>query len=239
MIYQTRGIILRRINLGETDRIITVLTEDFGKIKVLAKGVRKTLSKMAGHLEPFCLTKLQIVEGKNLDIFTGAQVEKSFLDMRIDLAKTNACFYMAEIIDKMIEEGDKHVEIFDLLNSTLEHVNILSGPLLVSYFEINFLAETGFRPELYSCIKCQNKIKQEKNNFDFAGGGLTCQTCSVGSEISEPAIKLIRLCLKHSFSEIKKIKLTPELISEVGQITGIYIKHIHQNDFKSQKYLIN
>jgi len=236
--YKTKGIILRRTNLGEADRIITIFTDKFGKIKVIAKGVRKTLSKMAGHLEPFCLTKLQIAEGRNLDIITSAEVEKCFFDIRSDLAKIKTCFYLAEIIDKMVEERDAHPEIFELLDTTLGHANELIEPLLISYFEINFLAEMGFYPELYHCVKCRKKIVSGKNSFDFAHGGVVCENCSSGRPVSDDTIKLIRLLLQHKFSQIKKIKLTPDIVTEIKLLTNYYLKHIHQRDFKSERFLV-
>jgi len=237
MLYKTRGIILKRTNLGEADRIVTIFTEDYGKIKVVAKGVRKTLSKMAGHLEPFCLTNFQIAKGRNLDTVTGAMVEKCFFGLRSDLEKTNACFYMAEIVDKMVEESVVHEEIFYLLDSAFSHANDLISPLLISYFEINFLSEMGFKPELYECVSCSAKIKAGGNNFDFNHGGLVCTECGPARAISDQAIKLIRLFLKHDFASINRIKVTPELISEIQIITSYYLKHIHQKDMKSEKYL--
>lgn len=264
MLYKTRGIILKRSNLGEADRIVTILTEKYGKVRVVAKGVRKTLSKMAGHLEPFCLTRLQMVEGRNLDIITSAEVEECFYGLRSDLGKTNACFYMAEVIDKMVEEGEPHLEIFDLLCSALRHADLLVEPLLISYFEINFLSEMGFSPELYHCTKCREAVTPTKNNFDFGLGGLVCEACgtygvdnvdniagasslssdrpvmaaSADRAISDEAIKLIRLCLKHRFQDIQKIKITPALTREIKSLTSHYLKHIHQKDFKTAKYLV-
>lgn len=237
MQYKTRGIILKRTNLGEADRIVTILTEKFGKIRAVAKGVRKTLSKMAGHLEPFCLTRLELAEGRNLDIICGAEVQKCFFDLRNDLDKTNVGFYLAEIIDKMVEERQPHIEIFDLLDLALGHTNDSPDPLLISFFEINFLSHMGFAPELYHCLNCQQVIVEKENYFDYNRGGLVCIDCGSGKKISAQAIKLIRLLLKNNFSMIKKIKIDNNLIIEVQTLTSQYLKHIHQNDFKSERFL--
>lgn len=237
MQYKCRGIILKRTNLGEADRIITIFTDKFGKIRVVAKGVRKTLSRMAGHLEPFCLTRLELAEGKNLDVITGAQVEKCFLPLRSDLEKTNASFYFTEVIDKMVEEREPHSEIYHLLDDTLEHINDIAGPLLKPYFEINFLTEMGMRPELYSCLHCNEKITSSNNNFDFSHGGLVCENCGAGFKISDNAIKMLRLFLKHQFKKIKNIKMDQDLIAELNKVCSHYLKHFYQKDFKSERYL--
>ena len=235
--FKTYGIILKRQNFGEADRIVTILTEKFGKIRVLAKGVRKTLSKMAGHLEPFCLTRLELAEGRNLDIICGAEVKNSFFEIRNDLQKTTISFYMAEIIDKMMEEGQAHEEIFHLFRSTLEHANEVIGPLLISYFEINFLDQMGFKPELYNCLICRKDIRAGENRFDFNHGGLICASCGQGHVVSSDLIKILRLFLRHDFTTIKKIKAEAKLIREVQTLTSQYLKHIHQQDFKSERFL--
>lgn len=237
MQYKTLGIILKRTNLGEADRIITILTDKFGKIRVVAKGVRKTLSRMAGHLEPFCLSRLELVEGKNLDIITGAQMEKCFLNLRSNLEKTNASFYFTEVIDKMVEEREPHPEIYHLLENTLVHINDIMEPLLKPYFEINFLSEMGFCPELYHCLSCKEKISCSDNNFDFTHGGLVCGNCNSGKKVSDNAIKLMRLFLSRRFEQIKKFDVDEILIKEVQQVCSQYLRHLYQKDFKSERFL--
>lgn len=238
MNYKTNGIILKRQNFGEADRIVTIMTEDLGKVRAIAKGVRKTLSKMAGHLEPFCLTRLELAEGRNLNVICGAEVKEPFLEIRNDLAKTSLSFYMAEIIDQMTEEAEPHKEIFYLLQSVLEHANDAQEPLLISYFELNFLEQMGFRPELFNCLKCNSEIEDAVNHFDYIHGGLVCGECGGANPVSARAIKVLRLFLKHDFATIKKIKVDEDLISEIQKITNRYLKHIHQQDFKSERFVV-
>src|SRR3990172_809361 len=161
--YKTKGIILKRTNLGEADRIITIYTEKHGKVKAVAKGVRKTLSKLAGHLELFCLTDFIIAEGRNLDTICSAETIKCFFKLRNNLNSTHQAYYLAEIIDKMTEENESHPEVFDLLDEVLERIDNRQDKLLFSYFIINFLATSGFKPELYYCLKCRNKISSTGN----------------------------------------------------------------------------
>lgn len=237
MQYKCRGIILKRTNLGEADRIVTIFTDKYGKIKVIAKGVRKTLSRMAGHLEPFCLSQLELAEGRNLDIITGAQVKKCFLPLRSDLEKTNAAFYFMEIIDKMTEERVSQPQIYHLLDQTLDHINDIIEPLIKPYFEINFLSEMGLQPELYHCLSCSEKLTISDNGFDFDHGGIICNKCGKGVKISDQAIKVLRLFLKHNFKQIKNIKIDKELIKEICHISSHYLKHFYQKEFKSERYL--
>ncbi len=240
MTYKTKGIILKRINLNEADRILTIYTQDRGKIKVIAKGIRKMLSKMAGHLEPFCLVDLNIAEGRNLDIVTDVQTIKCFIKLRDNLKTTNSAYYLAEIIEKIIHENESHPEIFDLLENSLEKLNSAQEKLLLAYFEINFLAEIGYRPELYKCLSCNKKISAGGNSFDFESGGLICKNCSktaASMEISDSAIKIMRILLSRPVDSINKIKINHNVILEVEDIARKYLQYISQEEFKSRKFL--
>ena len=102
------------MNYGEADRILTILTEKQGKIKAIAKGSRKILSKLAGALEPFCLVNFIFHEGKSFYIVTSAVVEKRFEKIHTDIDKTAKAFYIGELIDRALEEKQNHPEIFEL-----------------------------------------------------------------------------------------------------------------------------
>lgn len=237
MTFKTKGIVLRRTNLGEADRILTILTEKYGLIRAVAKGVRKTLSHLAGHLEPFCVADFLIAEGRNLDIIAGADVKKCHLTLRGNLESTQTAFYLAEIIDRMLPEREKHPEIFELLDETLEHLNSAPGKLLISYFELNFLASIGYHPELEKCVRCQAKLSDKNNHFDFEAGGIKCEKCDGGRLISQDAIKALRLFLKHRLSTIQKIKTNKKLTKEISDTTSDYLRHINQKEFKSKRFL--
>lgn len=238
MTYKTRGIIIKRTNLGETDRIVTILTDNHGLIRVVAKGVRKTLSKLAGHMEPFCVTDLLIAEGRNLDVVTGAVVKKCHLNLRNSLERTQTAYYLAEIVDRMLAERDPHEDIFELLDETLEHLNSEPPKLLTSYFELNFLAATGFHPELNKCVHCHKNLCLDKNRFDFSSGGVVCEDCGQGKVISNDAIKTLRLFLRHRLSTIKKINTNPELSREIIGICSYYLTFVNQKEFNSRSIVL-
>lgn len=238
MTYKTKGIILKRTNLGEADRILTVLSEKHGKIRIVAKGIRKTLSKLGGHLELFCLTDLMIAEGRNLDVVTGAETIKCFLRLRSNLETTHTAYYLAEIIENLMAENQAHPEIFYLLDDVLEHLENGKSKLLLAYFELNFLNYSGFRPELYKCLKCSKKIESGENYFDFLSGGLMCADCGKGNfKITDEAIKVLRLFLSRKIAAIQTINTDQVLAREVEKISSIYITSIAEKEFKSKRFL--
>jgi DNA repair protein RecO (recombination protein O) len=118
--YKTQGIVLKRINFGEADRIITLYTKNFGKITAVAKGVRKMTSRKRGSLEIFNLVEFFAARGKTMDVITEVETLKTFESWRKDLHKVGIAYEMAEMVDRLTVEESEQEEIFDLLSSSLE-----------------------------------------------------------------------------------------------------------------------
>ena len=238
-IYKTRGIIINRTNFGEADRIVTILTYEHGKIKTIAKGVRKVKSHFGGNLEPFCLSLLNIAEGRNLDVITSAEIEKSFLNLRKKVNATKEAYYYSELIDKLTESNDPHPEIFNLLSSVLDNLNGIKSDILIPYFEWNLLSHLGYHPELYHCVNCRKKLKEdEKIYFNFTMGGIICQNCAKNDlELTTQVIKLLRLFLKHQILALTKIKIDTNSLTEVKHIARLYLYDKSDKSFKSQRFL--
>ena len=121
--YKTEGIIIKRINFGEADRILTIFTKHYGKIKAIAKGIRKIKSRRAPHLELFNQTVLFLYKGKNLDIITEAQLVDSFSTLRKNLRKVAFAFGVCELVDQLTREGQKQLKAYELLKACLNDLN--------------------------------------------------------------------------------------------------------------------
>src|SRR5690348_4159775 len=102
--YSTKAVILKRTDLGEADRIVTLMTANKGKMHAIAKGVRRPISKMGGHLDLLCHSQLQVAQGRNLDIITQAQGLENFLHLRVSQWHMTCGFYLAELVDRFLEE---------------------------------------------------------------------------------------------------------------------------------------
>lgn len=245
MHYQTRGIILRRRKVGEADRLLTIYTEKKGKIQVIAKGSRKILSKLAGHIEPFYLSDLSIIKGKGLSILAGAELIDSFINLRENDLKTASAYYICEVLDNLIVGTEPSEEIFLLLLNTLKNLKNIDNSLLLRHFEINLLAYLGHKPELDKCVKCGKILKVESNYFSNSSGGVICQNCHEENadfvKISADTIKILRLLLVYKNPMIvEKIKDIPEVEQETEQIILNYIVYITGKKLKTVhvKYLL-
>ncbi len=121
--YSTEAIVLKRIDLGEADRILTLFTPGKGKIHAVAKGTRRPISKLAGHVDLLCRSQLQVAVGRNLDIVTQAEGRENFLHLRNDLWHMTCGFYLAELVDRFVEDQTQHYDIYVLLLDTLRYLD--------------------------------------------------------------------------------------------------------------------
>lgn len=146
MLYETQGIIIKKTNLGEFDRLLTVYTKDFGKILVRAKAVRKNQAKLKGHLELFLHSHLIFAQGKNLDIVTNAEIIEDFPYLHQRLPCLAAAYYLAELVDKLIAGPEKDENIWPLLLLGFENLNRpgVEIKLLISNFENKLLEFLGY-----------------------------------------------------------------------------------------------
>lgn len=142
--FKTEGIILNRSNFGEADRILTIYTKSHGKIRAIAKGVRKITSRKAGSLELFNHSAIFLAKGKNLDIISEVQVINSFRRWRKSLFCVGLAYYLCELVDKLTPDEQENQQVFDLLAGYLAKIGILKPLALVRGFEEGLLRELGF-----------------------------------------------------------------------------------------------
>ena len=146
--YRTEGIILKRTNYGEADRILTVFTKHFGKISVIARGIRKISSKKGGNLELFNQVKISLAKGRNLDIVTEAEVINSFKDWRKNLKKVALAYRLCELVDKLTAERVESEEIYKILVNYLANLSSIKNlQLAINDFELSLLQYLGFWPK--------------------------------------------------------------------------------------------
>lgn len=141
--YKTEGIVLKRFNFGETDRLLTIFTKHDGKIKAIAKGVRRLKSRKAGDLELFNQLRLVIAEGKNLDMITEVELVQSFSQLRQNLKKVVQAFQIVEALDKLTPEGEPNQRLFALLLASLTDLDRGQEGIVLE-FEIQLLRGLGF-----------------------------------------------------------------------------------------------
>ncbi|MFA6963465.1 MAG: DNA repair protein RecO [Patescibacteria group bacterium] len=239
---RVRAVVLKGTNFGEADRILTVLTDRLGKIKVMAKGIRKIKSHLAGALEPFMLVDLQLHEGKTFYIVTGAAIERPFHSLHENFGKVGQAFYFGELVDRFIEERQKIPEIFQLFENGLEQIEIGIRSIVLRGFELKIVEYAGFKPELNNCVHCKEKIAPGENFWDSVEGGIICTNCQKihhhGERIGDEAVKLLHFFERSDLGTISRLKLAESAEKEVEKILANYVGSILERELKSKIFLI-
>ena len=145
--YSSEGIILKRSNFQEADRILTVFSKRYGKITLLAKGIRKLGSRKRGHLEIFSEIKFQAVASSGFDILTEAITINNFNKLRLNLNRVTLAYYFCEVLNKIVKEDEKHDELFELLSKSLKELETAKNlKTLRKDFIVKLLVELGYWP---------------------------------------------------------------------------------------------
>jgi DNA repair protein RecO (recombination protein O) len=240
-IYRTEAVVIRRSDFGEADRLLTLITP-MGKRRVVAKGARKTTSRLAGHIELFTHAGLLLAVGRNLDIVTQSTILHSFDTLRGDLRRIGAAYYVAELIDRLIEEEDENRPAFELLVATLAALDTTNNiDLALRFYELRLLGFLGYRPQLYHCAVCQETLTEATNRFSSMAGGALCQRCAQADRSAVPmslsAFKLLRFLQAQPLEAIERLNISSNTREEVEKLLRSYIRRILERDLKSVTFL--
>ena len=217
MDYKYTGIILGKKDVGETDRIYTIYTLESGKIRVLAKSVRKANAKLAGFLENFNLAEIFVAKNQGMGKITGSLVINNFPKIRENLETVQSVFASIELLSKLIKDENKDPKIFTLLKEYLEVANNLSNQednnkleIISLGFTFKLFEELGYKIEAGNCMECGGKIKEGNNFFDPEQGGIICEKCypnaKKGFRINPNSIKILRIIFQNSLKSLAKLK---------------------------------
>ena len=256
------AVVLRHINWGEADRLLWLFSREMGKVRAVAKGVRKPRSRKAGHVEPFTRVSLQLARGRDMLLVTQAEAMDAYLPLHEDLLRMGYASYVVELLDRFTYEEGENRPLYRLLTDTLERIGKEAGPapgpgqtvaspeaasqgsrlaLAVRYYEIRLLDLLGFRPQLFECAVCGNEILAEDQYFSAALGGVLCPNCGLNAPgarpISQNALRHLRHFQRSSYTEATRAHLTSELDRELEQIMQHYLTYLLERGLNTPEFL--
>lgn len=239
-LYKTEAVVLRQRRLGEADRILTILTPAYGKMQVKAKGVRRTTSRMAGHLQPLTRCLVQLARGHANDVIAGCQTLDSFRPLRDDLDRLSRALYAAELVELITPEHAPAPATYRLLTDSLQRLAACEGDpdLVLRYLEMRLLHRAGFRPQLDRCVGCGGELAPEQNFFAPLAGGAVCSLCAAGARpLSLNGLKVLRLLQRAPYNEIARLKLPPALSQEVERHLHAYVVAVLERDVNAAAFI--
>ena len=192
-LYRDEAVVVRTYKLGEADRIVVLFTRDRGKVRAVAKGVRKTSSRFGARLEPASHIAVQLYEGRELDTITQAESLESFRTLRDDLERITRSASMLEAVDHMTPERERNTKLYTMLVGALRTLSQHDHPLIVPAFFFKLLALEGLRPMVDVCVICERE--DSLCAFDLDEGGALCVDHRRGTALAPEAIGLLQAIL--------------------------------------------
>jgi DNA repair protein RecO (recombination protein O) len=242
--YKTEAVVLKQISLGEADRILTLFTPDVGKVRAVARGVRRPKSKLSGHLELLNQAKVSLSYGRSLDAINEAQSIRSFRGFRDDLQRISKAIYVAELVDGFTIDNSANYELYLLLVNSLSWLESTDNTdLLLRYFELHLLEVSGYRPELVNCVECNTRLEPGDHLFSGSSGGMLCPECRVNSEeslipVSLNAMKVLRFLQREtSFANVNEFNAPPHILAVLERLNRVYIRYLVERDLKSAEFM--
>jgi DNA repair protein RecO (recombination protein O) len=227
----THGMVLSRTDYGEADRVLNFLTSGYGKVSAIAKGVRKSKSKLAGGIELFSISELSFIVGKS-DIYTitSARLVKHYGNIVKDLERTKAGYELIRLINKNTEDNPEKA-YFDLLNTALGALDDsqIDLQLINLWFSLQLIKLAGHTPNLYTDMSGSKLTESKKYDFDFERMQFNKAETGRGKYTANH-IKFIRLVISAGSPQLlAKVQDYPKLIQKITPLTDV----LAQNSIRS------
>jgi DNA repair protein RecO (recombination protein O) len=239
---RVEAVVLRHTDWGEADRLLGLYTRELGKLRVVAKGVRKLRSRKAGHLEPFTRVSLMLAHGRDLQIVTQAETIHAYTVLKEDLLLLGYASYVVELLDRFTYEEGENRALYRLLTDTLTRLASQHEPFrVVRYYEMRLLDLVGFRPQLFHCAKCEREILAEDQFFSGEYGGVLCPSCGAtvpeARPISTLALKYLRYYQRSSYEETARAQISLIVGREMESLMQYYLTYLLERGLNTPTFL--
>jgi len=241
-IRKVEAIVISHADYGEADRFLVLFTREMGKVRALAKGVRKAHSRKAGHLEPFTCSTLMLARGASFWIVTQAESVNAFLPIRADLTRTGQAAYILELAERFSSDDEENPQLYRLVKEALERItNEADAFYAIHYYEMRFLELVGYKPELFQCVQCRKEIQAEEQFFSPLQGGVLCPACgtmiNTAEPVSMPTLKYLRHFQRSSYAECKRAALSSAQRNEIEKFMQHYLVYLAERRLNSPRFL--
>ena len=224
-LYRDVGVVLRTYKLRESDRIVVVMTEEHGKVRAVAKGVRKTKSKFGARLEPMSHVRLLLYRGRELDIVSQADSVEPLAPLLSSLDRASQGMAAIEAVDQLGLEREPNPRLYRMAVGVLRTIAERPAPLNVPAFYWKLLAAEGLEPQLDVCVRCgEGEPDAQLVALDLNEGGMVCRACRSGTSVSPAALAIMRDILGGRLNEALALEESPAT-HEVGALATRALEH--------------
>ncbi len=241
--YSTDAIVLSRFDFGEADRILTLITPTGGKIKAIAKGIRRQKSRIGGSLEPFAELTVLMARGRTFDIVTQVSVNHAWLNLRDSLESAATAWYLAELADRSLEEHRGAEPVYAILRRAYELLDAGMAPGRVArWYEVHLADELGVRPEVDRCVECDRMLEAD-GRFRWVPplGGVLCDRCPGPphdrTALTLDALKLLKAYQRQDVEALAGLRLAETTEREVESAMRDFLRYVLERDARSLSFL--
>jgi DNA repair protein RecO (recombination protein O) len=241
--YTTDAIVLSRFDFGEADRILTLITPGLGKLKAIAKGIRRPTSRLGGSLEPFAELQVSLARGRTFEVVTQVSVGHAWLNLRDSLESAATAWYLAELADRSLEERHAAEPLYTLLRRAYGLLDAGMAPGRVArWYEMHLADELGMRPEVDRCAECDRMLDAE-GRFRWVPqlGGVICDRCPGPPHdrtgLTLDGLKLLKAYQRLDIEAIAALRLGDATEREVETAMRDFIRHALERDARSLAFL--
>ncbi|MGE5371659.1 MAG: DNA repair protein RecO [Solirubrobacterales bacterium] len=223
---RTSGLVLKSYDFKEADQIVVVFSGDLGKIRVVARGVKKPKSSLRALVQPFCYSDFYLVPSGDMYILTQGKSLDFFPELRTNLDRTLQALYVVELLEKCVADRDPHPELLVLVLETLRFLSGKErGDFILRHFEARLAVQLGLAPVLDQCQGCGSKVKL--NGFSSEAGGALCSACAAEAgarTVSPAALSALNLLMKNNTAILKRVRLPEGVEREIGCMIGDHLR---------------
>jgi DNA repair protein RecO (recombination protein O) len=240
---KTKGIILREVNTGEADKIVTVFSRNQGKLTGSAKGARRPKNKLAAGTQFLCYSDFVLFKGKDMYSISSCDIIEPFYEIRNDIFKLTYTAHMVDLISDVIQENQPSSRVLQLFLNTLHLLSKTDKQpeLLIRIFEIRFLTILGYAPYVKDCAECGSCDPESRHYFSFKKCGVICEECKIkdpnAMDISNGTVNALRHIVYAKLENLFSFELSPFVLNELGRITKRYLKERLERDYTKLDFL--
>lgn len=235
-VIKTKGIIIAQSNMGDNDKMVTILTPDLGKIGCAAKGARRPKSNLMAGTQFLCFADFIIYKGVSSYNINSCEPIEIFYNIRLDIDKLNYASEIAKIVRDVTDENENSYNILQLVLNTLYMISESDKDLdfIMSIFKLRLLSLIGFRPIIENCTNCNEK--NDLRFFSFKDNGLKCESCSKQDkgaiELSDSTIKAIKFIIWAEPKKIFSFEMSDESKAQLKLLTKLYLNKCIEKEYK-------
>lgn len=243
-LFKTGAIVLNSFDYGESDRILTFYTHDFGKLRGIAKGARRSKKRFVGNLDPMsCLDMVFFHSDKSeLVRVEEAKLADAFPGLKADIDALSIGCYLLELTSEMTREGQRLPQVYNLLAGFLKAIEEGADPgAYTRFFEIRLLSMLGYLPHLDACVVCRKTDAEPQKRFSSERGGVVCRPCSTGASglipVSSATAGMLAISAKLDFDKLERLKPNAAFMEEGERLLYDFIKFQIGKELKTKRFL--